>query len=697
MALSNLNGKVLDDKYRIERQLGKGGMGAVYLATHLGTERPVALKVIAPQFMLNDEFVERFRREAKAAGRLHHPNVVNVTDFGFATVDDRRIAYLVMEYLDGCTLADILEEETKLPISWTVDIIEQACSALDEAHRQGIVHRDLKPDNLWLEPNRRGGYRVKVLDFGLAKLDAPVVPELGTDGHPRAASSSLSHIIDQTRPASNTTQASQRARETQAASKESQVQHSGDAATRMMRISEAERRRDEISGVEEQETLIQPPPEPSPADTPGDSQPAPESLIPGEEERTQVLDPSTSGQRSQFDTEPTDGLTRVGSVLGTPVYMSPEQCDGRVLDARSDIYSLAVITYQMLAGKPPFRGTMTELMKQHREIPPPPLRSNRRQISKRLSDHVMSALAKDPADRPQTAAGFASALRAYSEGTGVLIRRAVSLYSEHFPKFIRLSIFVFLPIIAVSAMLLVVEIMRRMGAISSTAGQVSDTVLGITFALASFVASSIVVGVTIRLVAQLNLAPLRPLRVRVALASLRKRLWPLLWTTLMVGVISLVGLALFLVPGIIFYINSTLVAPVVVMENLSGWKARRRSKNLVRRVRSTAIATMAIQYAIPMFFQGMTSVFIGVILSAKHTEKAPLLTNRIVSVLGAILNIFVVPLIASLTALLYLKARQAGGETPREAMSQFEEEDTPRTRWQMRMRERLSLPSSTGR
>src|SRR5436309_15802694 len=92
-------GQVLDDKYRLERLLGRGGMGSVYLATHLGTGRFVALKLIAPQYMRNEEFVERFKREARAAGRLRHPNIVDVTDFGFAD----GIAYLVMEYLDGCS------------------------------------------------------------------------------------------------------------------------------------------------------------------------------------------------------------------------------------------------------------------------------------------------------------------------------------------------------------------------------------------------------------------------------------------------------------------------------------------------------------------------------------------------------------------------------------------------------------------
>src|SRR5215469_15668688 len=175
MQLGDLAGNVLDDKYLIERELGRGGMGAVYKAIHVGTDRPVAVKVIVPQFMASDEFIERFRREAKAAGRLRHPNVVDVTDFGFASVGSKRIAYLVMEYLDGCTLSDILAEESMLPIPWVADILEQTCSAVDEAHKLGIVHRDLKPDNIWLEPNRRGGYTVKVLDFGLAKIEGTMV------------------------------------------------------------------------------------------------------------------------------------------------------------------------------------------------------------------------------------------------------------------------------------------------------------------------------------------------------------------------------------------------------------------------------------------------------------------------------------------------------------------------------------------
>ena len=183
MNLADYIGQTLDGKYQIERELGRGGMGTVYLAVHIGTERHVAVKIIAPQFMERAEFVERFRREARAAGRLRHPNVVNVTDFGFAESKTGRVAYLVMEYLDGCTLGEILDEEQQLPLAWTLDILEQVCSAVHAAHEQGIIHRDLKPDNIWLEPNQRGGYTVKVLDFGIAKLEEQMTGETAESIH----------------------------------------------------------------------------------------------------------------------------------------------------------------------------------------------------------------------------------------------------------------------------------------------------------------------------------------------------------------------------------------------------------------------------------------------------------------------------------------------------------------------------------
>src|ERR1700722_9413257 len=177
MRLESLPGSVLDQKYRIEKPLGVGAMGAVFLATHLGTTRPVAIKVIMPQLADNQEFAQRFKREAEAAGRLIHPNVVNVTDFGVTHTGDSELAYLVMEYLDGKSLADYLTATPRPDFNFLLDVMDQSCLALDASHAAGIVHRALKPSNIWLEPNHRGGFNVKVLDFGIAKVANPTTAE----------------------------------------------------------------------------------------------------------------------------------------------------------------------------------------------------------------------------------------------------------------------------------------------------------------------------------------------------------------------------------------------------------------------------------------------------------------------------------------------------------------------------------------
>ncbi len=166
-----MTGEILDAKYRIDKQLGAGGMGNVYLATHLGTTRVVAVKVIAPRWAAEPQFLARFQREAQACGRLRHPNIVNVTDFGIAKAARGDMPYLVMEFLDGQTLSDFQKANPQVALPLVADLLDQIGLALSEAHSHGIVHRDLKPDNIWLEPNGRGGYTVKVLDFGVAKMN----------------------------------------------------------------------------------------------------------------------------------------------------------------------------------------------------------------------------------------------------------------------------------------------------------------------------------------------------------------------------------------------------------------------------------------------------------------------------------------------------------------------------------------------
>src|SRR5262249_34147780 len=121
LRLESLPGSVLDHKYKIERQLGKGAMGAVFQAAHLGTTPTVAVKVIVPQLAASDEFSQRFKREAEAAGRLRHANVINVTDFGVTRHQDAELAYLVMEYLDGQTLSAYLKSEPRPSFNFIMD------------------------------------------------------------------------------------------------------------------------------------------------------------------------------------------------------------------------------------------------------------------------------------------------------------------------------------------------------------------------------------------------------------------------------------------------------------------------------------------------------------------------------------------------------------------------------------------------
>src|SRR5882672_10438538 len=374
-------GQVLDEKYRLERLLGQGGMGAVYLATHLGTERYVALKLITPQFMRNQEFVARFKREARAAGRLRHPNVVDVTDFGFALAGAETVAYLVMEYLDGCTLGDVLREEKRLPLEWVVDILEQVSSAVHEAHHQGIVHRDLKPENIWLEPNRLGGYRVKVLDFGIAKL-AEVDPSPGDSEN----ISAVGHAQLKTQTPSGVGRTSSqpvtplegRELETELRQQPALDSENLDIATLVFPQEPKGRVPTEQSDAE---MGIRRPAEDAETQVFEQSEEATSiELAPdstqgvNDDDQTLMFDQSTTGRagtvrQTKLHPNTTQGaeLTRVGAIMGTPLYMSPEQCAAKKLDARSDIYSLGVIAYQMLAGEPPFTGVTGSVMRKHIE------------------------------------------------------------------------------------------------------------------------------------------------------------------------------------------------------------------------------------------------------------------------------------------------------------------------------------------
>ncbi|MCA1622041.1 MAG: serine/threonine protein kinase [Acidobacteria bacterium] len=295
MPADELLGLVLDDKYRLDERLGEGGMGTVYRATHLLIERHVAVKVLNPRLVADETAKERFRREARAAGRLQHSNAVATTDFG-ETKDG--LVYLVMELLEGRPLREVLAREAPLEPARAVSLMLQIAAAVEAAHEAGIIHRDLKPANIFLVLRPDSPYIVKVLDFGIAKL---------------------------------------------ATSEEA------------------------------------------------------------------------GGEFSYNDT-----LTGTGVMIGTPRYMSPEQCDGAQLTPASDVYSLGVILYEMLTGQTPFSGVspLALALKHSSEEPRPP-RELAANIPPALEAVVLHALAKGADERPSDAGEFRRELYAVAERLGL--------------------------------------------------------------------------------------------------------------------------------------------------------------------------------------------------------------------------------------------------------------------------------------
>jgi len=274
--MEHLIGKTLG-QYQIVSELGHGGMAVVYKAYQPSLQRYVAIKVLPAHLSADQDFARRFEHEAIAAARLKHPNIVTIHDVGAA----EGINYIVMELVEGESLAAIIRRAGAMQPERVTHIIAQVASALDYAHTQGFVHRDIKPSNIMLDANDR----VTLMDFGIAK--------------------------------------------------------------------------------------------------------------------------AMSGTR----------LTQTGAMIGTPEYMSPEQIRGMVVDHHADIYSLGIVTYEMLAGQVPFSGdTASVLYKQAHELPPP-IRSRVVHVPTHVAHALERALDKEPNQRFATAGAFAQALGAGSGAT----------------------------------------------------------------------------------------------------------------------------------------------------------------------------------------------------------------------------------------------------------------------------------------
>ena len=269
-----LVGETLAGKYRVEERLSVGGMGTVYRGTHVLMDKKVAIKVLRPSLAADETIVARFSREARAASRISHPHALSVTDFGEA---EGGVVFLVMEFLDGRTLKEVIRQDGPLPLPRVVEIMRQIGAALDAAHAEGVIHRDLKSDNIMLLKTTGADY-AKVLDFGIAKIQQPL-----------------------------------------------------------------------------------------------------------------------GGQDPE--------LTSPDLIIGTPQYMSPEQCSQvGDLDARTDVYSLGVILYEMLVGRVPFTGpSSTAIMLKHLQEPPPSVLDDRRDLPQGMEIVVSRALAKRAEDRYQRA------------------------------------------------------------------------------------------------------------------------------------------------------------------------------------------------------------------------------------------------------------------------------------------------------
>ncbi len=325
--------------YRLVARLGKGAMGEVWRAVDDRLGRAVALKLLPAARASQQKMQARLLREAQAASALNHPNIVTVHDVG----SWHGQIYMVMELVDGEPLSDLARRG--IPPAEALRVVADAAEALAAAHERDILHRDVKSDNLM---RTRDG-RLKVLDFGLAKLRAQPEAPGTTNGAAGPGVADLAAAVAETVDSSSQ------------------------------------------SGPPSQ-------PEASPAD--------PEEL--------RALDATAEAPFPPLSASQSESLTMAGALVGTPVYMAPEQTDGKPGDAQSEVWSLGVVLYELLVGKRPFdRASIPDVLAAIRTQPivRPSLAAPERAIPPRIDDVVMKALARDRTQRYPDMRAFATALK----------------------------------------------------------------------------------------------------------------------------------------------------------------------------------------------------------------------------------------------------------------------------------------------
>jgi hypothetical protein len=325
----------------------------------------------------------------------------------------------------------------------------------------------------------------------------------------------------------------------------------------------------------------------------------------------------------------------------------------------------------------------------HQEAPPPPLKEKNPKIPKRVALLVERAMAKDPAERPDSAAAYASALRANMEGVGSLLRRSFALYSEHFPLFLRISLLANIPVVLLTLLLITLDVAEAQQWFPKPLEIILAIVFNLLSVVITFLANSVIAGMTVLIVIQLTLAPLRPVQLRPAFASLKKRGRAFISTAIRVGLRVLLGFILLIIPGFVMMVRYTLFAPIVLLEGLEKKAALKRARELVSRSRWTVVKVVLLQLIIPMIISGLVANLANFSPKDK-TSLAPKIFGHLLT----LLNILVVPLVSIMVALLYMKLRQVSGEVLINTLDQLETDEVPRSRWQQRMRRSLSLRTS---